>query len=442
MFNYARSDTHFLLYVYDIMRNELIDHSHLSEPEGNLIELVMQNSKQESLQRYERPIYDEKYGVGPGGWNEMLQRTPSKFNQEQFFAFRAIHQWRDRVAREEDESVSSVLTKRGLYNIAEALPMDLPSLIPCVYGSPSRFLLKRKDEFLAVIKRGRAAGIIGLDMNASLNTAAPTVPDNALRGIGKSQNLTAIDRREDLGVSVAKQKGSLPVRSDQSILWGSTITKSYYHSNYESESRLEKLHLALRLPDLTAEVFVQPKLPPIMANSIKATPTLPPKHAPTNMEKPDIVDDVFVVRDSANTKKRKRKDTSTMVLKNPKHSKDENKDRKENGIPLNGDAELADKQRVDKKRERTERRLERKRLRRAKGLMGYDTDKPQKEEQVAPFDYENAPSMLNANQTPHERSKATKAVDPYAKLLEAPTAPKAMLKTKREIAGKSFTFKK
>jgi exosome complex exonuclease RRP6 len=57
MFFYARADTHFLLYIYDHMRNELIDKTNPEIPEENRIETVLQKSKETSLLRYERATY-------------------------------------------------------------------------------------------------------------------------------------------------------------------------------------------------------------------------------------------------------------------------------------------------------------------------------------------------------------------------------------------------
>ena len=443
MFNYARSDTHFLLYIYDIMRNELIDQSNFSEPGGNLVDIVMQNSKQESLQRYEKPIYDENYGLGSGGWNEMLQRTPSKFNREQFSAFRAVHQWRDRIAREEDESLSSVLTKRGLYNIAEALPTDVPLLISCVYGSPSKFLLKRKDELLAVIKKGRAGGTTGPDMKDFLEIVSSAAPDSASKGNLNNESFTNFNRREASVAIASKRKGTLPIRSDTSVFWGTTIVKSSPRSDRGLGARLGKLHLAIPLPDLTAEIFVQPKVPSGMANGTRSISALPAEHQPLEKKEPNHGDDVFVIRDSVGAKKRKRGESLSTTLKNNEYPGFEDKGQISNQITLNVGAvgaEDTEKQRAEKKRERTGRRLERKRLRREKALTDEKTSKKQEDEQVKPFDYENAPSVLHVKQTSNGQPKATKKhVNPSAKLLDA---PKGMRKAQQEITGKSLTFKK
>ncbi|CRK15972.1 hypothetical protein BN1723_010880, partial [Verticillium longisporum] len=45
MFYYARSDTHYLLYIFDRIRNELLDASDRSKPETDIIQQVLQKSK-------------------------------------------------------------------------------------------------------------------------------------------------------------------------------------------------------------------------------------------------------------------------------------------------------------------------------------------------------------------------------------------------------------
>ena len=157
MFNYARSDTHFLLYIYDNLRNELIEKSDSSQPDGNLIEVVMNNSKEEALQRYERPLYDPQRGLGAMGWYNMLCRTPALFSREQFAVFRAVHQWRDKIARQEDESLHHIMPKHVLYSIAREMPLDMPSLLGCSHPM-SNIFQKRKKDLLGVIKNAKMVG--------------------------------------------------------------------------------------------------------------------------------------------------------------------------------------------------------------------------------------------------------------------------------------------
>jgi len=60
MFDYARSDTHFLLYIYDCMRNELIQRP---TNEADLIGTVLFNSKETSLKTYDTKVYDVIFAV-------------------------------------------------------------------------------------------------------------------------------------------------------------------------------------------------------------------------------------------------------------------------------------------------------------------------------------------------------------------------------------------
>jgi exosome complex exonuclease RRP6 len=104
MFDYARSDTHFLLYIYDRMRNLLLERA---EGRGESVEVVLRKSEDTCLRTYQKELYDPM-GSGKNGWNNLIQRWHTSLNDLQLLVFKAIHQWRDEVAREEDESTRCV----------------------------------------------------------------------------------------------------------------------------------------------------------------------------------------------------------------------------------------------------------------------------------------------------------------------------------------------
>lgn len=60
MLSYARSDTHFLLYIYDRMRNTLLDKSNPTT--HNLLHATLQRSAETSLRRHEKEAYDAEGG--------------------------------------------------------------------------------------------------------------------------------------------------------------------------------------------------------------------------------------------------------------------------------------------------------------------------------------------------------------------------------------------
>ncbi|KAJ5647908.1 hypothetical protein N7490_004280 [Penicillium lividum] len=157
MFDYARSDTHYLLYIYDHLRNELIE---ASEPDNSLIDYVNERSQNEALQRYERPVYDEKNGYGQGGWYELLTRNSGVLSKEQFAVFKAVHKWRDEVARAEDEGSQCVFPKHVLFRLAQTMPNDMGTLLRTV--SPMTPITKERiDSLLDTIKEAKVAGATG-----------------------------------------------------------------------------------------------------------------------------------------------------------------------------------------------------------------------------------------------------------------------------------------
>ena len=100
MLHYARSDTHFLLYVYDCLRNALLDRGG-SPP---LINTALSRSEETSLRTYQHEYYDAEGGSGPTGWDTLAQKWNKAMSGVQLQVFKAVHTWRDNVAREEDES--------------------------------------------------------------------------------------------------------------------------------------------------------------------------------------------------------------------------------------------------------------------------------------------------------------------------------------------------
>ncbi len=54
LIKYAREDTHYLLFIYDRMRNELIRRS------GDLLNSVINKSRDIAMKTYKRPIFNEQ----------------------------------------------------------------------------------------------------------------------------------------------------------------------------------------------------------------------------------------------------------------------------------------------------------------------------------------------------------------------------------------------
>ncbi|CAN4125089.1 unnamed protein product [Withania somnifera] len=117
MMRYAREDTHYLLYIYDVMRMKLLSSSADNEsPDAPLIE-VYKRSYDICMQLYEKELltdtsYQHIYGLQGAG-----------FNAQQLAVVAGLHGWRDVIARAEDESTGFVLPNRTLIEIAKQMPL-------------------------------------------------------------------------------------------------------------------------------------------------------------------------------------------------------------------------------------------------------------------------------------------------------------------------------
>ncbi|GAD93271.1 exosome component 3'-5' exonuclease [Paecilomyces variotii No. 5] len=408
MFDYARSDTHYLLYIYDHLRNELIENS---THEQQLVDYVLEQSKNEALQRYERPVYDAATGHGPGGWYDYLLRTPAMLSKEQFAVFKAVHQWRDEVARAEDEGVQCVFPKHVLFRVAQAMPLDLGTLFRTI--SPVTPLVKeRASDLLAVIKAAKIAGATGPELRDMMKPRTSTLQAPV------AEDETSLQKGL---LTPPESKGlTLPTasRSDISQFWGAALEYQppLTPPEYSVTASAEALRLSLPIPTMPMTISeAREKLGTSSAQSVSQPKPQVPAAATDLKEKED---EIFTVKDKGGPRKRKAAAPETT----------------DSGLSsgLDNDIDVsppADEQQAKKKR--------------SKGSKNKsNTEEPRDHEQdEIPFDYSAASSVLHANPSqPDSRLNAkSKRFDPYAKALEGPRGARKM---KQETTGKTFTFRK
>ncbi|TPX36234.1 hypothetical protein SmJEL517_g01543 [Synchytrium microbalum] len=139
MIKYARTDTHYLLYIWDRMRNELLTKSPIGTHQ--LLTAVLRRSEATSLQVFIKPYYDAESGEGSGGWRHALGKAGNQLmggmTSEQFCVFKAIHAWRDHVARVEDESTRYVMPHHMLLALADRMPSEVSGLAGCCSPMPA-----------------------------------------------------------------------------------------------------------------------------------------------------------------------------------------------------------------------------------------------------------------------------------------------------------------
>jgi exosome complex exonuclease RRP6 len=420
MFDYARSDTHFLLYIYDNMRNELLEKSDATLEKGGLVEYVLEESKKVALQRYERSIYDKERGMGTSGWYQMLIRTPAIFSKEQFAVFRAVHQWRDDIARKEDESVNEIMNKQSLFNIARELPSDIGALLGCT--SPiSHPVRMRASELLSVVKKAKESGATGPEMKDFMKEHPATIATEAEKA-ARYRSLAQERAGASVGAviqSLRETRSVQDLRATTSQFWGSTVSST---ATQNATVRKTPISLALPLPALTAEVFVDKS----GLNSKKAKETALPEH-PYIKERSKPESSVFVVKEVGGSRKRKAD-----AVHAPSTTVESTEEAANEDVVMAGNDTLAAEEKAERKAARKAQRKLEKQERKAANAEEKEKDDD------TPFDYASAPSVMNAKPNTTLKPGSKPVFDPYQKSMNA---PKGMRKVQKEIAGRSLTYK-
>ena len=145
---YAREDTHYLLYIYERLRNELVAKGN---EQNNLLESVYKRSKDICLKVYEKPIFTGK------SYLNLYNRHKKALNPNQLEAFRLLYAWRDQIARLEDESYAYVLPNHMLFQLAEVLPKEPQGVLACCNPIPS-LVRQNINEIHRLIVQAREGG--------------------------------------------------------------------------------------------------------------------------------------------------------------------------------------------------------------------------------------------------------------------------------------------
>ncbi|KAJ3192132.1 exosome nuclease subunit [Irineochytrium annulatum] len=162
---YARMDTHYLLYIFDRMRNETLLRSDSATKQ--LLHVVLTRSERTSLNVYVKEPYDAE-GDGPVGWRTQLRKVTIPMSPEQVAAYKAVHAWRDRIAREEDESARYVLPNFMLANLATRMPKDERGVFACCNPVPNLVRMYAGDLVIAM-EQARVKAAVEAERRAKEN---------------------------------------------------------------------------------------------------------------------------------------------------------------------------------------------------------------------------------------------------------------------------------
>lgn len=476
------------------MRNELIEKSEQTTPNGRLIVEVCEKSKAVSLQRYEHPIYDEKYGQGLNGWYNMLSRQPNQFNKEQFAVFRAVHQWRDQLARTEDESTNHILHRNVLFKIATEMPMDRTALSRCLkpVDQPA---YAHMDQLVEVIRKATLAGATGPSFMEFIPPAKQDAEApkriSLLGALHPKNDIISTEKITPYTPMTLNPQSNIFFRTSKSQFWGLTLEHStpLIHQYQDKTKKLrENIRLAIPLPPLTAEVFEN-------INSVE----LPNLHSDAGAmaEVPYIKErrpkreqsTIFVVKEAGGSRKRKAHDDlreasspeaeaetqRTNLLESetndpiPEVEKgytddnddDESKEQEESEsytqeIPPPKNNASPESQYAISQQRRQQVKKESRRRKKARRLEKLEKERNQftkngtmrsqqaQNQEEVPYNYEMAPSLLHPPPPPPIQkpkgageSNKKRPFDPYAKSFNAPEGRR---RRKEQAGGRSMTF--
>lgn len=225
LLKYAREDTHYLLGIYDRVKNELIESSSttsrtkVGELQGSsmvvevpsLLHQVINRSNEITLKVYQvekfRPFAYRRL-MGKLGGSESLAVIdvlegglhpavdPSLPPRSRVFA--ALFDWRDAVAREEDESTHFVLPNQLLHRIADVIPATIEALVRCCSPPPS-CVRARLFELISVIIAARD-GKVSAPLSASIALTNADAKSSIVYQ-QKSSLIDPISNREDRNLS-------------------------------------------------------------------------------------------------------------------------------------------------------------------------------------------------------------------------------------------------
>lgn len=221
LFEYARSDTHFLIYIFERLRNELLSPDSDHAVGLDQIDQVLKRSKETALQTYEYPLSTDNITSRRNGWAALLVRETQNLSSQQVCSVCRLFNWRDQIAREEDESVNFILPNRSLLTLSKALPQSSAE-IDRMLQRVSPVLSGRLDEMARVIS---LAVVDGADF-PDLKTVLDQYPAKWHHSYSNNNNNKVQVTSVAAPIPQVLGKPGFSTDQDGSRLWGELLTDS------------------------------------------------------------------------------------------------------------------------------------------------------------------------------------------------------------------------
>ncbi|MED6196444.1 Protein RRP6-like 2, variant 2 [Stylosanthes scabra] len=230
MQRYAREDTHYLLYMYDLMRIKLFSMPKESESSDTPLVEVYKRSYDVCMQLYEKELLTE------GSYLHIYGLQGADFNAQQLAIVSGLCEWRDLVARAEDESTGYVLPNKSLLEIAKQMPLTTSKLRRLV-KSKHPYIEHNLDTVVSIIRNSLQNAAAFEDAALQLKQLAASASDavNVKSGIEdtqrhthNSQNIKETIQQQGTDIIVKIKPPSLPSELPKDSL---TVTEQHKDGN-------------------------------------------------------------------------------------------------------------------------------------------------------------------------------------------------------------------
>ncbi|CAN8062166.1 unnamed protein product [Agarophyton chilense] len=186
MFEYARSDTHYLLYIYDRLRCEL--------SKKGLLQKAWERSSFVSRKRHRKARFE------PGVAKVLAARHSLGLDKHQIRLLEELCKWRDMTAREEDESFPYVAPLKVLFGIVRARDKARTVEGLLKFGFPGGFIPP-----LVYKNSKKLTELIGDALDAKLDGGTDEKPGDFVASETQSMEPSGIARQKK-PPEIAKQK--------------------------------------------------------------------------------------------------------------------------------------------------------------------------------------------------------------------------------------------
>ncbi|KAJ3372958.1 exosome nuclease subunit [Allomyces arbusculus] len=217
MVRYARTDTHYLLYIYDKMRTELLLQGDAAT--HNLMRATLRQSNETALKVHHKDRYDAESGLGAEGWFGLYTKYNKPLTKRAFEAFKALHQWRDEIARDEDESTKYVLPNHMLFTLADVGPTDPTAVLACCTPIPPLVRTYAADIALLIRQVNDRVALLA-DANVPVPVAPMPAPTHVRFDDDAAANAARVVEQVDVEPYVRKHTPVAVAAVHRSAFWG------------------------------------------------------------------------------------------------------------------------------------------------------------------------------------------------------------------------------